>query len=192
MGTVAASHGGKGENNGGGVYDYAYAPRMPGQQNREATVEAQSRGGGLVRVHAGSMLVKGTIEADGLECSGGCASGGAIWLTSRGTLKVTQDAVLSAKGATSTIHSSYGSGGGGRVAFAERATDGQVAALLSRPNVIPSGLEDVTEEKLAALPNLADAAAPGDTARDISECWGTVYWLRNPTIVTWPMILFVQ
>ena len=197
LGTTGAGHGGSGQNGSarwgsgqGCPYDYAYAPRMPGQQNRDQTSATVSRGGGAVRVHARSITVDGTIEADGLECGGGCASGGAIWLTASASILVSPDAVLSAKGATSTINLSNGSGGGGRVAFAERATDAQLAALVATPNSIPEGLEDVTQEMLAALPALADAAAPGDTARGTAACWGTVVWLRNPKLS--PTVLLLR
>jgi hypothetical protein len=55
---------------------------------------------------------------------------------------------------------------------------------------LPAGLENVTDEKLAALPNLASAAAPGDTALGIANTWGTVRWLRNPSIP--PTVLLLK
>ncbi len=191
-GTTAAGHGGAGQNGGNGngdTYDYAYAPHMPGQQNREASVAPITRGGGLVRIHAGSVSIDGSIVADGQNCSGGCSSGGSIWLTSSGRLSVSREAQISAKGGSSTV-ASYGSGGGGRVAFGERVTAEQLAALTANPSVLPAGLENVTTEKLAALPNLESAAAPGDTALEVAKCWGTVRWLRNPSIP--PTVLMVK
>ena len=190
-GTTASGHGGNGASgkdnsvspNTALPYDYAYAPRMPGQQNREATSAVLARGGGTVRVHARSIVLDGAIEADGMACSGGCASGGTIWLTASDSIAVSRDARLSVRGASSTVNVTYGSGGGGRIAFAEYVTAAQLAALTAVPTAIPEGLDDVTEQKAPLCLSLADAVAPGDSARGTAACWGTVHWLQNTSLL---------
>lgn len=184
QGTRAPSHAGFGTvNNGSGVhtpvswgtYGSLYAPVMPGQQNREATVGANmTRGGGMVRISAASVLVDGRISADGISCGGGNSSGGSIWLTSAGPMTVTDSAVISARGAYDEgLMANAGASGGGRISLCKYMKESQMDALLASPNTLPDGVSDITDEFLALRPALANAVAPGAPAVSIPECHGT-------------------
>ena len=189
-GSIGPSHGGYGSSNGGtshtasgSTYDYLYAPMMPGQQNRTAALQLLTRGGGTVRVEAGSMLIDGTVTANGLACGGGNTSGGSIWLLAHGPITVGAEAVLSAKGAyDASVYPGGGAGGGGRISLCRNfVLDRYLPSLLASPNAIPDRVNDVTDAFLAAHPAFTDAeypdlalpVAPGDAAKSVTACWGS-------------------
>lgn len=112
------------------AYGQLAAPVQPGSPNGEYNSPFM-RGGGLIRVHARSMAIAGTVDASAQERAWselrffGGASGGGIWLTA-GSLDIAEGAVLDVHGGYST----YGSGGsGGRIAVGEIAAADAISSF---------------------------------------------------------------
>ena len=107
---VGGSHGGHGgENTAESVYDFAWAPVMPGSPNGVYN-NGERAGGGVIRIHAHSIRVNGTLDAQAEATSAyGGAAGGSIWLTSN-QFNFGPNASLTVKGAGSN-YSSRGGGG---------------------------------------------------------------------------------
>ncbi len=110
--------GGNGETFGGGMYDSASEPALPGSGGG-AYQSSGTAGGGAVRIEAGDRVtVDGAIRADGVasDLRVGTGSGGSVSIACRrigGT-----GGLISADGGTAT-YAPYeaGSGGGGRIAI---------------------------------------------------------------------------
>src|SRR5690625_2465323 len=89
-----------------------------------SAVNTSSRGGGVVRISAGHVLLDGSISADGHSVWRGGGSGGSVWLTVR---ELSGSGVISANGGQggSGGSSQVGSGGGGgRIAVYYQLNDG--------------------------------------------------------------------
>ena len=125
---VGGSHGGVGGANGAGSrYDFELAPVMPGAANGSYS-EGQRPGGGVVRIHAKTMAVDGTIDAraNGKTQFGGPA-GGSIWLTAD-AFSFGTNMTLTVRG--DELNGSYSSyGGGGRIAIGYKMEDARLAEL---------------------------------------------------------------
>ena len=110
------------------------APIHPGAANGNYQSNANyvSRGGGLVRIHAGEMSIAGQVLANAgspgytVNLFGGAAGGG-IWLTAN-AFDFAATAVLSVKGGDTKYYSDS-VGGGGRIAIGEGLLDSHIATL---------------------------------------------------------------
>lgn len=178
--TVGAGYGGYGRygksedqesqisNKYGIPYGNAYAPVHPGSSGGLYGTSDLNPGGGLVRIHAHTMLIKGSVLADasarmssGRRFSGG--SGGGVWLTAD-EFEFAPSTVISAGGGDTT--SEYMSeGGGGRISICRGLSQNQIDALASGGKVrVHAG--DIGEFR-------ADFAEIADGAVDVSG--GTGY-----------------
>lgn len=142
------------------------APIHPGAANGSYQSDAKftSRGGGLVRIHAGEMSIAGQVLANAGSPSYtanlfGGAAGGGIWLTAD-AFDFAATAVLSVKGGN-TKYGPDSVGGGGRIAIGEGLLDKHIETLAATgecPGLRRSALR--TNEK--SLANFA-AKHPGAT-----------------------------
>lgn len=127
--TVGGSHGGRGYGNTeDSVYDFPMAPTMPGSPSGSYSGVGMMPGGGVIRIHAKSISVDGTLDAEA-EKQGpyGGAAGGSIWLTAD-AFAFGKNAVLTVRGGTvPTAYSSYG--GGGLIALGLKLDDAWIAEL---------------------------------------------------------------
>ena len=136
-----ASHGGRGSgSHANSVYDFLYAPRMPGATTTPAYANSADRtapGGGVIRIHTRRAKIAGvmtttTTYVDGKHCT---SAGGAIWLTAD-DLQVESGASFAAQGGITL----YGSrGGGGRISICRGLTDDEFAAILADGDTLPAG-----------------------------------------------------
>ena len=129
---IGAGHGGHGGNaNGtyGSEYGFANSPVKPGSHSGVYQTYAPNAGGGLVRIHARDMDIRGGIRADAQAIGGQivAASGGGIWLTAAEGLAFGENAVLQAKG--SAGHGGNDGGAGGRIAIGWKLSAAQIEAL---------------------------------------------------------------
>jgi hypothetical protein len=103
---------------GGPTYGSLMQPVDLGSAGGTGNGEPGSAGGGAIRFTvAGTLLLNGTISANGVSFTpghGGCGSGGSIWLTT-GTLQGSGS--ISANGGTGRSDCDGGGGGGGRIAL---------------------------------------------------------------------------
>lgn len=136
--TVSGAYGGRGcttkpdiqqKDTFGLVYGCAYAPIHPGS-SKGSYNKHELRGGGLIRMHGQSVRIDGSILARPMadETTPSSCSGGGIWVTSAGKLKVGPTAVFSARGGC-RIYSTSVPGAGGRIALGSFLTDEQVEEL---------------------------------------------------------------
>jgi hypothetical protein len=128
--TIGGGYGGTGwgaNSTYGKTYGFANAPIHPGAP--KGAYYYQRAGGGLVRVHAGRVILEGTINARAsMDTSwAGGAAGGGVWITSAGKISFGDGAFVTVKGGHGTNYTSEG--GGGRIAFGAGLTDGDVAEL---------------------------------------------------------------
>ena len=123
---IGASHGGVGgDNSADSVYGFELSPVMPGSPNGVYN-SGERPGGGLIRIHAKSISVDGTLDAGGYEnTTYGGASGGGIWLTAD-EFTFGANAVLTAVGGASNYSSK---GGGGRIAISRALSAARLAQL---------------------------------------------------------------
>jgi len=146
-------HGGKGAGATGTIgqtYDVKYAPVMPGSHNGTYALPTYA-GGGVVRIHAVTMDVRGTIDVrpepeiwpPSSDVSGGTgpfiyggSSGGSIYLTCEGTFKAASGAKLLATGGHCAKRYAA-NGGGGRIAIVRRATPAILAQLEADGDTLP-------------------------------------------------------
>ena len=135
-----ASHGGRGNrSHANSVYDFLYAPRMPGStttpsyQNSATTT---APGGGVIRIHTRRAKIAGVMTTTTSVNDKWCASaGGAIWLTAD-DLQVESGASFAAQGGLTL----YGTkGGGGRISICRGLTDDEFAAILADGDTLPPG-----------------------------------------------------
>ena len=128
-----ASHGGLGKNAAETKkYGFANAPIEPGSPNGNYNqlIGNCYNPGGLIRIHARTMSVAGTLTAstkDGNLTMGG-PSGGGIWLTAD-EFDFAATAVLAAHGGQSNYD--YSMGGGGRIAVSTGLTEAQYDGLVA-------------------------------------------------------------
>ena len=114
----------------GRCYGSAFAPVHPGSSSGFYSNDSM-RGGGLIRIHAESIVVNGRLTADapardetGYRMYGG-GSGGGIWLTAD-EFSFGPNALISAKGGDSSY---YAEGGGGRIVIARGLSDELIEAM---------------------------------------------------------------
>lgn len=154
---VGGGHAAKGENQGSDVddrfgrpYGQRLAPVEPGAANGcyQGNKDNVQRGGGLVRIHAKTMLIAGAIRADAGEKSMatyfGGAAGGGIWLTA--------DAFDFAATASLSVHG--GKSGSGTVNYTSVGSGGRIAIGLNLP-----------DEALLSLAETGRCAGVGDPDR---------------------------
>ena len=125
---VAGSYGGVGGgNSAGSAYGQKLAPIHPGSPNGNYS-NGYKPAGGLVRIHARTMRIDGSVTADANASQGfGGASGGGIWLTAD-SFAFGAESKLSARGGGCS--SAYGSnGGGGRIAVGWKLSEERLAEL---------------------------------------------------------------
>ena len=135
--TIGGGYGGKGNGcNGvyGNSYGNAWAPVEPGSPNgnQAEKIENCHKPGGLIRIHAQTMSIAGSLTANASDGSVyGGASGGGIWLTAD-EFDFAATAKISATGGNSGFadHAYWSQGGGGRIAIETGLTDGQFDQLL--------------------------------------------------------------
>ena len=130
---IGGGYGGKGGSGGttfGKAYGFAAAPVEPGSPNGnfQANFGYCRKPGGLIRIHAKSISVAGTLTARSEQSqSFGGSSGGGIWLTAD-EFAFAPTAVLNVAGGDCS--KSYDSmGGGGRIAIETSLTEEQIATL---------------------------------------------------------------
>ena len=126
----AASHGGIGgssDDKKSPAYGFQLSPVQPGSPNGSYS-SSYKPGGGLIRIHAETMSVDGTLDANAfLSNVFGGPSGGGIWLTAR-DFAFGPKAVLTVRGgACGSAYASYGAGG--RIAICRNMNDDQLASL---------------------------------------------------------------
>lgn len=116
----------------GFTYGNPFAPVNPGASSGVSGAYS-FRGGGLVRIHAKTMSIYGSVTANALSYDEtgwngiGAAAGGGIWLTAD-AFDFAMTTLLSARGGDSTA-SRHSEGGGGRISIGRGLTDAQIAAL---------------------------------------------------------------
>ena len=119
---AGGSYGGRGANENGGVentYGDFAQPNEPGSGGGEpGGYDHGGSGGGMVHIHATTLIVNGTIKANGQDgygtggTSGGGGSGGAIYIE---VGSISGTGTISTNGGGATLWG--GGGGGGRVAI---------------------------------------------------------------------------
>ena len=118
--SVGGGYGGRGQgldSSSGLTYGFALAPVHPGSHMGDYRLGYDYRGGGLIRVHAaGDMTLNGLFDADCYSRTYNNSSGGGIWLTAGGRIKVGEKAVFRARGGTGAT---TGIGGGGRISVCQ-------------------------------------------------------------------------
>ena len=123
-------------------YGYEYAPIHPGSPRGTYNL-AYSSGGGLIRVHAETMEIAGTLDAScgdptGTDYGHGSASGGGIWLTSAKQIEFAGTPSLLA-GGYKTKYGDGTMGTGGRIAITHSPDQGvidQLAHTGTNPRVV--------------------------------------------------------
>ena len=132
--TIGGGYGGKGGGANatyGKTYGSAMAPIKPGSPNGSHSSDYRAAGG-LIRIHARTMSIAGTVTANSAASNGyGGPSGGGIWLTAD-SFDFAETAKFSATGGNSGNgqHAYWSQGGGGRIAIETGLTDGQFERLL--------------------------------------------------------------
>jgi hypothetical protein len=93
------------------VYDSIFEPNLPGAGSGPSD---PASGGGVIKITASTLLLDGSITANGITSSLTGSAGGAIWLIVAGNITGTGN--VSAIGGTASGNTNYGSGAGGSVA----------------------------------------------------------------------------
>ena len=132
--TIAASHGGWGCQPTGQStskvrvpYDFELAPTMPGSPNG-TYAGGQRPGGGVIRVHAKTVSIDGTLDAGVFHYTYyGGAAGGSIWLTADAFAFGANARLIVNGGRAKAQYATYGAGG--RIAIGYRIGDARLAAL---------------------------------------------------------------
>lgn len=139
-----AAHGSKGTGGLTTIYDYLYAPRMPGACGTspyEGKAVQTQPGGGCVIIHANAVDLAGSISASNVKYVnkywGG--AGGTIWLTVANNLKIASGALLRAKGGYCLYGNGKQGAGGGRISICRGLTDDEFAAILADGDTLPAG-----------------------------------------------------
>lgn len=140
---TGAAHGGKGSGNKGTVYDFLYAPRMPGACGvnvYQGTPANAQPGGGVVRIHAGRLDISGTVTASNARYVGRYlgGAGGTIWLTGD-TVAFKPGAALRTVGGRTLYGSGADGAGGGRISVCRGLSSVEFDALLTDGDTLPTG-----------------------------------------------------
>ena len=171
--TVGGGYGGTGygrENNPdyGKAYGFGYAPIHPGSSGGDYGADSVgdpyvTGGGGLVRIHARSMDIAGTIDASAAPApdTRSSSSGGGVWLVSRFAPKFADTASLRVRGGCRCTQVGK-AGGGGRIAIGIHLSDAQVRSLETSGTMDRLARLDATADWLAAHPNVAIDLADGE------------------------------
>ena len=147
---IGAGYGGKGGSANatyGNTYGFRYAPVHPGSCN--GTYQPSIPAGGLIRIHAKSAVLNGTLDAKPGDSWAGGSSGGGIWVTTSSKMEIGATFAALASGGASNYSSG---GGGGRISLCECLTDDEVAYLLANDEVPLRGA------KQKPIPTLNEAA----------------------------------
>ena len=144
QGTGFGSGAGHGSKASGTIYDYLYAPRMPGACGTspyEGKATNTQPGGGCVIIHANSVDLAGSISASNVKHVGKYwgGAGGTIWLTVANNLRIAPGAMLRAKGGHCQYSSGKNGAGGGRISICRGLTDDEFAAILADGDTLPAG-----------------------------------------------------
>ena len=144
QGTGFGSGAGHGSKASGTIYDYLYAPRMPGACGTspyEGKATNTQPGGGCVIIHANSVDLAGSISASNVKHVGKYwgGAGGTIWLTVANNLRIAPGAMLRAKGGHCQYSSGKNGAGGGRISICRGLTDDEFAAILADGDTLPPG-----------------------------------------------------
>ena len=123
-------------------YGFEYAPIHPGSPRGSYNL-GYSSGGGLIRIHAETMEIAGTLDAScgdptGSDYGHGSASGGGIWLTSAKQIEFAGTPSLLA-GSYKTKYGDSTMGTGGRIAIThspDRGVIDQLAHTGTNPRVV--------------------------------------------------------
>ena len=122
-----AGYGGKGGfafGDYGQTYGFDYAPIHPGSCSGIYASGNVYPAGGLIRIHAKSAVLNGTLNAKPLMGYYGGSSGGGVWVTTTGKMGIGATfAALLGGGSSNT----GADGGGGRIALGEWLTDAESA-----------------------------------------------------------------
>ena len=164
------SHGGKGGMRNSAqapTYGCANAPVYAGMMGDNEGTGKKS--GGVIRLEAGTVNLKGALKAIGHTRDGntyGSGAGGSVYVLVSEAFVASDTAVINVKGGNSTMNNTS-AGGGGRAAVGVRLTDEQKAALLESDdveNVKRSALSDVVPGFTAAGGSLGSytGAAAGE------------------------------
>lgn len=202
-GWYGASYGGQGDSYGGGTgvrgadgiepYGFANAPVHPGSHkfNENQKENDPIAGGGNVRIHATRVTLAGKIEVTTKAVvTDGAPSGGGIWITATKRLNVDDTTQLLAKGGDCRAWA-HANGGGGRIAFGLRLTDGELASLAATGELLPKSRTTVCgeEEFLQDYPDVTISLEGGKATDKEDEplevCRGTFRYLlgRHPGLV---------
>lgn len=179
--TVAGGgHGGKGGNwseaRGGDENDDMYLPRLPGSGGScpyRGSIQGGNGGGAVNMIATESIVIDGTVTANGETCSGASTSGGAggtIFLSAP-SVSGSETAVLSARGADVPSNATLqnGAGGGGRIAvwtglgWQPRLRKSQLTRQENEPLVSWTGgpvFEGVVDVSGGTSPHAATNSAP--------------------------------
>jgi hypothetical protein len=196
-----AGYGGPGGHGWGGtaggiVYGSATQPIDLGSAGGISGGDIGTPGGGAIRFSvAGALLHSGTISANGGSNpprSGGCGSGGSIWLT---TAFLSGGGLISAAGGTGLSDCDGGSGGGGRIAIYSGYLSGfDIATQVSAPSGGPpncptllGGTGTVYTAALASMPALGviSSTPNGGAPRPWADCIDLVFNMAvDPTSFT--------
>ena len=147
----------------GGTYGSEWAPIHPGSSGGDYGDAYVTGGGGLVRVHARSMEIAGTVDASAAPTptKGSSSSGGGIWLVSRFEPKVAETASLRVRGGYKCTGAGK-AGGGGRAAIGIRLSDAQLRSLVRTGTMERVEKFDATAAWLAAHPLVSVDLADGE------------------------------
>ncbi|HEX8408778.1 MAG TPA: discoidin domain-containing protein [Thermoanaerobaculia bacterium] len=161
---AGGSHIGKGGewNVPGSTYGSIYRPQEHGAGGNNI------RGGGVIRIQAKSVVVDGTIAANGASRGGGAAAGGSVWITAD---RVGGGGTIEANGGRNTDCCSYAGGGGGAVAI--EYTDPTAVLPVLRATTFPS----VRNPGAGTVWVMGPSSTYGDLIVDNNSVSGNVTWL---------------
>ena len=177
---TGGGYGGGGSNDGivtapgyGAAYGYAYAPYLPGSPSGGdsgwtldyGSLGGQCRGGGVFWLVAkGTVTLEGRISATVPRVGWQAASGGSVWIAADDFV-VGDQASVDVSGGDAGASTPTAAGGGGRVSFAKRVSEADLAALARGEK--PEGYLYTDELKIMSVDvsggtsTASDAAQPG-------------------------------
>lgn len=147
----------------GGTYGSEWAPIHPGSSGGDYGDAYVTGGGGLVRIHARTMEIAGTVDANAATTAttSSSSSGGGIWLVSRFAPKFAETASLRVRGGYKCTGAGK-AGGGGRAAIGIRLSDAQLRSLVSTGTMDSVAKFDATAAWRAAHPLVSVDLADGE------------------------------
>lgn len=165
--TRGAGYGGNGvgyNTEYGKTYGCSNAPVHPGSAKGAQYGSLDRRGGGLIRIHASqAATIAGSLDAsaNASDTYASSCSGGGIWVTSGGRLKVDAGALLKARGGYKITGVGV-PGGGGRIALGAHIADAHIAALAATGDPLAAPrLQERSAEFLTENPSVTVNVASG-------------------------------